>query len=136
MSQTIAEASTREAVQRYIEGLNALDPELATSAYAADAVIRYPGRSPMGIDEFRSYLGQVRDALSNLDFATREVFESEHGVAARWTFTATTRRGHSATREGIDSWLIGGDGLISVGGCGLRPLAAPRGARKVGTRDI
>ena len=112
MTQTIAQSTTREAVQHYIEGLNALDPQLATSMYAPDAVIRYPGRPPMGLDEFRTYLGQVRDALSNFDLTTREVFETDHGVAARWTFVATTKAGHDATCEGIDSWTVGADGLI------------------------
>jgi hypothetical protein len=41
------------------------------------------------------------------------VFETEHGVAARWTFTATTSGGRTARCDGIDSWRIGDDGTIT-----------------------
>jgi ketosteroid isomerase-like protein len=110
------EASQRSgiqgAVRRYLDGLNALDPDLAVSAYAAHAIIRYPGQPPMGVDAFRAYLEQVRLALAGLQFAPREFFETEHGVAARWAFTATTKTGRTVTCEGIDSWVIGTDGTI------------------------
>jgi hypothetical protein len=45
-----------EAVRQYVDGLNALDPDLAVSAYESDAVIRYPGQPPMGVEAFRAYL--------------------------------------------------------------------------------
>jgi ketosteroid isomerase-like protein len=112
MTQATRHSSTQEAVRRYVDGLNALDPDLAVSAYSPDAVIRYPGQPPMGVDGFRAYLEQVKAALAGLEFAPREVFETEHGVAARWTFTATTKTGRAATCDGIDSWVIGSDGTI------------------------
>jgi steroid delta-isomerase len=112
MTQATRHSSTQEAVRRYVDGLNALDPDLAVSAYSPDAVIRYPGQPPMGVDGFRAYLEQVKAALAGLEFAPREVFETEHGVAARWTFTATTKTGRTATCDGIDSWVIGSDGTI------------------------
>jgi hypothetical protein len=33
-------------------------------------------------------------------------------VAARWTFTATTKSGRTVTCDGIDCWVIGTDGMI------------------------
>jgi predicted ester cyclase len=118
MAQPIQQSSTREAVRRYIDGLNALDTNLAVSAYAPNAVIRYPGQPPMEVDGFRAHLGQVMAALERFDFTTEEVFETEHGVAARWTFEATTKSGRTATCHGIDSWVIGTDDTIeSVNVC-------------------
>jgi ketosteroid isomerase-like protein len=112
MTHAIQHSSTQAAVRRYVEGLNALDPDLAVSVYAPNAIIRYPGLPPMGVDGFRAHLEQVKAALAGLKFAPREVFETEHGVAARWTFTATTKTGRVVTCDGIDSWVIGTDGTI------------------------
>jgi steroid Delta-isomerase len=105
-------SSTQEAVRRYLDGLNALDPDLAASAYAPNAVIRYPGQPPMGVEAFRAYLETVKLALAGLDIAPRELYETEHGVAARWTLTATTKTGRTVTCDGIDSWVISTDGTI------------------------
>ena len=112
MTHATQTSSTQAAVRRYVEGLNALDPDLAVSAYAPNAVIRYPGQPPMGVDGFRAYLEQVKAALAGLKFAPREFFETTHGVAARWTFTATTKTGHTVSCDGLDSWVIGTDGTI------------------------
>jgi hypothetical protein len=101
-----------ESVRRYIEGLNALDPDLALSGYAAGAVIRYPGQPPMDVSGFHAYLTQVETVLERLELNPLEVFETNHGVAAHWSFTATTRGGQTATCSGIDSWVIGPDGAI------------------------
>jgi ketosteroid isomerase-like protein len=49
-----------------------------------------------------------------MEFTAREVFETDHGVAARWTFTAETRDGRTATCNGIDSWRIGDEGKITA----------------------
>jgi hypothetical protein len=84
MTQAIQQSSTHEAVRRYLDGLNALDPGLAVSAYAPNAVIRYPRPvAPMGVDAFRAYLEQVKLAFAGLNIAPRELFETEHGVASR-----------------------------------------------------
>jgi SnoaL-like domain len=115
MTQTTpdtAATTTNAAVRRYIEGLNMLDPDAAVSGCAANATIRYPGSPPMGREEFRSYLDGVRAALDSLEFVPHEVFETEHSVAARWTFTATTKAGRTAICHGIDSWVLGTDGTI------------------------
>ena len=112
MTEAVGQPITHEAVRRYLDGLNALDPDLAVSAYAPTAVIRYPGQAPMGVDEFRAYLEQVKMALADLQIAPREHHETEHGVAAAWTFTATTKAGRTVTCDGIDSWVIGPDGTI------------------------
>jgi steroid Delta-isomerase len=112
MTDTSERSITQSSVQRYIEGLNALDPALALSEYAADAVIRYPGQPEMGVDDFRSYLEGVKAALTDLEIAPSEHFETDHGVAARWQFTARTKTGRTATCDGIDSWVIGDDGKI------------------------
>jgi hypothetical protein len=97
------------------------------SAYAPTAVIRYPGRTPMGVDEFRAHLEQVKMALADLQIAPREHFATEHGVAAAWTFKATTKAGRTVTCDGIDSWVIGPGGKDRVGRRVLRPGAAGRG---------
>ena len=82
MTQAIQQSSTHKAVRRYLDGLNALDPGLAVSAYAPNAVVRYPRPvAPMGVDAFRAYLEQVKLALAGLNIAPRELFETEHGVA-------------------------------------------------------
>ena len=112
MTQAIGHSSTQEAVRRYLDGLNALDPNLAVSGYASNAVIRYPGQPRMGVDAFRAHLEQVKLALAGLHIASLELFETEHGVAARWTFTAATKTGRTVTCDGIDSWVIGPDGSI------------------------
>jgi antitoxin component HigA of HigAB toxin-antitoxin module len=88
------EASQRSgiqgAVRRYLDGLNALDPDLAVSAYAAHAIIRYPGQPPMGVDAFRAYLEQVRLALAGL--------QSRRGSSSRPS-TAWRRAGRSRRRR-------------------------------------
>jgi ketosteroid isomerase-like protein len=112
VTEAVGQSITHEAVRRYLDGLNALDPGLAVSAYAPTAVIRYPGQAPMGVDEFRAYLEQVKMALADLQIAPREHFETEHGVAAAWTFRATTKAGRTVTCDGIDSWVIGPGGKI------------------------
>lgn len=118
MAEPIQESTTREAVQRYIDGLNALDADLVASAYAPNAVIRYPGQPPLDVDGFRALLEQVMAGLEDFDFTTEEVFEADHGVAARWAFEATTKSGRTVTCHGIDSWVIGPDGTIeSVNVC-------------------
>jgi SnoaL-like domain len=110
--KAVRQPITQEAVRRYLDGLNALDPDLAVSAYLPTAVIRYPGQAPMDLDEFGAYLGQVKMALADLKIAPREHYETEHGVAAAWTFTATTKAGRTVTCAGIDSWVIGPEGKI------------------------
>jgi hypothetical protein len=112
MTEAVGQWITHEAVRRYLDGLNALDPGLAVSAYTQTAVIRYPGQAPMGVAEFRTYLEQVKIALAELQIAPREHFETEHGVAAAWTLRATTKAGRTVTCDGIDSWLIGPGGKI------------------------
>jgi ketosteroid isomerase-like protein len=112
VTEAVGQSITHEAVRRYLDGLNALDPGLAVSAYAPTAVIRYPGQAPMGVDEFRAYLEQVKMAVADLQIAPREHFETEHGVAAAWTFRATTKTGRTVTCNGIDSWVIGPGGKI------------------------
>ena len=52
--------------------------------------------------------------LKSMEFTTREVFETDHGVGARWTFTAETHAGKTASCDGIDSWRIGTDGSITA----------------------
>ena len=84
MSQAIQQSSTHKAVRRYLDGLNALDPGLAVSAYAPNAVVRYPRPvAPMGVDAFRAYLEQVKLALAGLNIAPRELFGTEHGLVSR-----------------------------------------------------
>ena len=114
MTQTIQQSTTRDAVATYVDGLNSLDPERALSRVADVAVIHYPGGPPMSKDAFRDSLAQVFAGLKSLEFTTREVFETNHGVGARWTFTAETNAGSSATCDGIDSWRIGDDGTITA----------------------
>lgn len=114
MPQTIQQSTTRDAVATYVEGLNSLDPERALSRIARNAVINYPGRPPMSRDAFGDSLAQVFSGLKSMEFTTREVFETDHGVGARWTFTAETHAGASATCDGIDSWRIGDDGTITA----------------------
>lgn len=114
MTQTIQQSTTQEAVATYVAGLNSLDPERALSRVARDAVIHYPGGPPMTKDAFRDSLAQVFSGLKRMEFTTREVFETTHGVGARWTFTAETHAGSSATCDGIDSWRIGADGTITA----------------------
>jgi hypothetical protein len=90
MTQAIQQSSTHKAVRRYLDGLNALDPGLAVSAYAPNAIIRYPRPvAPMGVDAFRAYLEQVKLALAGLNIAPRELFETEHGVASRSPWNAS-----------------------------------------------
>lgn len=113
MPETIQTSTTQDAVATYVEGLNSLDPDRALSRVARDAVIHYPGQSPMSKDAFRDSLAQVFSRLKSMEFTTREVFESDHGVGARWVFRAETRTGNTATCDGIDSWRIGADGTIS-----------------------
>jgi ketosteroid isomerase-like protein len=112
MTEAVTQSITHEAVRQYLDGLNALDPDLAVAAYAPTAVIRYPGQAPIGVNEFRAYLEQVKMALADLQIAPRERFKTEHGVAAAWTFTATTKTGRTVTCDGIDSWVIGAGGTI------------------------
>jgi ketosteroid isomerase-like protein len=114
MSQSILESTTVEAVATYVEGLNGLDPDRALSRLAPDAVVRYPGKPPMSTDEFRDSLAEVFSALASMEFTTREVFETDHGVGARWTFTAETHTGNTATCDGIDSWRVGSEGTITA----------------------
>jgi ketosteroid isomerase-like protein len=112
MPQTIQQTTTHDAVATYLEGLNSLDPERALSRVSRDAVIHYPGQPPMSKDAFRDSLAQVFSGLKSFELTTREVFETNHGVGARWMFTAETRAGSSATCDGIDSWRISDDGTI------------------------
>jgi hypothetical protein len=42
------------------------------------------------------------------------MFATEHGVAARWSFEATTKAGRTARCEGIDSWVVGPDGRVQA----------------------
>lgn len=114
MPQTIQASTTQNAVATYLEGLNSLDAERALSRVNRDALIHYPGNPPMSKDAFRDSLAQVFSGLKSMEFATREVFETDHGVGARWTFTAETHAGNSATCDGIDSWRIGNDGTITA----------------------
>jgi hypothetical protein len=114
MTEAVGQSTTHEAVRRYLDGLNALDPDLAVSAFAPTAVIRYPGQAPMGVDDFRAYLAQVKNALADLQISPREQFETEHGVAAAWTLRATTRAGRTVTCDGIDNWVIGPSGKIET----------------------
>jgi ketosteroid isomerase-like protein len=67
----------------------------------------------MSRDAFRARLQQLASTLSTLEFMTHGVFETKQGVAARWTFTATTKGGRSATCDGSDSWRISDDGTIT-----------------------
>ena len=112
MTQTIQQTTTKDAVATYVDGLGSLDPERALSRVSGDAVIHYPGQPPLSKDAFRDSLAQVLSGLKSMEFTTREVFETNHGVGARWTFTAETHTGNSATCDGIDSWRIGDDGTI------------------------
>ena len=68
----------------------------------------------MSPDDFRASLSQVFSALKSMEFTTREVFETDHGVGARWTVTAETPAGNTASCDGIDSWRIGTDGSITA----------------------
>jgi uncharacterized protein (TIGR02246 family) len=112
MTKTAQESITREPVRRYLDGLNAFDPAAALSAYSPDATIRYPGQPRMGVDRFREVLEEFFKLVARFDIVPREVLETEHGVAARWTLTVTTKSGQTVTCPGIDSWVIGADGTI------------------------
>lgn len=114
MSQTSQPATTQGAVATYLDGLNSLDADLAVSRFAADAVVHYPGKPSMSRDAFGASLAEVFSALKSMEFTAREVFETDHGVAARWTFTAETRGGQTATCDGIDSWRIGDGGTVTA----------------------
>jgi ketosteroid isomerase-like protein len=114
MTQTIQTSTTQDAVATYLEGLNSLDPERALSRFTNDAVIHYPGQPPLSKDAFRDLFAQVFSALKSMEFRTKEVFETNHGVGARWTFTAETHAGTSATCDGVDSWRIGDDVTITA----------------------
>jgi ketosteroid isomerase-like protein len=114
MTQTIQQSTTQDAVATYLEGLRSLDAERALSRFSPDAVVHYPGQPPMSPDAFRASLSQVFSALKSMEFTTREVFETDHGVGARWTFTAETHAGNMASCDGIDSWRIGADGSITA----------------------
>ena len=114
MSQSIQQSISFDAVARYVEGLNRLDPDRALSRFAPDAVVRYPGKPAMSTHGFRDSLAEVFSALASMEFTTREVFETDHGVAARWTFTAETHKGRTATCDGIDSWRVGSEGTITA----------------------
>jgi ketosteroid isomerase-like protein len=114
MSQLTPQATTQAAVATYLDGLNSLDADLALSRFSADAVVHYPGKPEMSKDAFRDSLAEVFTALKSMEFTTREVFETDHGVAARWTFTAETREGRTATCDGIDSWRVSDEGTVSA----------------------
>jgi ketosteroid isomerase-like protein len=108
------QAITQGAVTTYLDGLNSLDADLALSRFSADVVVHYPGKPPMSKDAFRDSLAEVFSALESMEFTAREVFETDHGVAARWTFTAETRGGRKATCDGIDSWRVGDEGTVAA----------------------
>lgn len=112
MTKATLESITREAVRRYLDGLNALDPALAVSGYSPDATIRYPGQPRMGVQGFRNLLEDFFKLAAEVDITPQEVFETEHGVAARWTLTVTSKSGRTVTCPGIDSWVLGGAGTI------------------------
>lgn len=50
--------------------------------------------------------------LQKFRIEDREVFGTENGVAARWTFEATTNSGKTVTCDVIDSWVIGDNDKI------------------------
>lgn len=102
---------TRRAVQQYLDGLNN-GPRLEATAFAPDAVIRYPGSPSMGVEEFGAQLVGVKAALASFELATKEVFETDHGVAARWHLTAVTKTGRTVSCDGIDSWVLDPNGRI------------------------
>ena len=114
MSQMTRHAITQGAVATYLDGLNSLDADLALSRFSADAVVHYPGKAQMSKDAFRASLAEVFSALRSMEFTTREVFETDHGVAARWTFTAETRGGRTVICDGIDSWRVGDEGTVAA----------------------
>jgi ketosteroid isomerase-like protein len=114
MSQLTPQATTQAAVATYLDGLNSLDADLALSRFSADAIVHYPGKPEMSKDAFRDSFAEVFTALKSMEFTTREVFETDHGVAARWTFTAETREGRTATCDGIDSWRVSDEGTVSA----------------------
>ena len=114
MSHTTQPANEQAAVATYLDGLNSLDADLALSRFSDDAVVHYPGKPEMSKDAFHASLAEVFSALKSMEFTTREVFETHHGVAARWTFTAETRGGRTATCDGIDSWRLDDKGTVSA----------------------
>lgn len=102
----------RQSVRQYLDGLNALDIDRVVDAFDPDAVIHYPGAEVMGPKGFRTYLEYVTSVLSAFHIEDKEIFHTQHGVSARWTFEATTKAGRTARCEGIDSWVLGADGKI------------------------
>lgn len=107
-----ADENFGRSVRQYLDGLNALDIDRVIDAFDPDAVIRYPGLEVMGPKGFRGYLEHVVSVLSAFHIEDKEMFSSQHGVGARWTFDATTKAGRVARCEGIDSWALGTDGKI------------------------
>lgn len=102
------------AARQYLDGLNALDVDQIIDAISPDAVIRYPGLGVTDRHAFRAYVEQVVAILSKFEIEDQEMFTTENGVAARWSFDATLRSGRTAHCEGIDSWVVGQDGKIEV----------------------
>ncbi len=107
-------AEVQKAVCQYRDGLNALDADIAVAAFASNAVIRYPGMEPTDREGFRRYLEQVKSVLSAFHIDFKEMFPTEHGVAARWSCEATTKAGRTVRCEGIDSWIVGPAGTVQA----------------------
>jgi hypothetical protein len=99
-------------VQQYIEGLNALDADMALSGFSPDAEVRYPGQEPMNVAAWNAYLTEVFGQFESFKFIPNQVFETGHGTAALWTLTATTKKGRTATCDGMDYWRKGRDGAV------------------------
>jgi len=108
----MARVEITNGARQYLDGLNALDIDQVVSAFAPDAIIRYPGMGTTNPEGFRSYLEQVKSVLAAFHIDDREVFSTENGVAARWTFEATTNNGRTVSCDGIDSWVFDADGRI------------------------
>jgi len=110
----MAGTQAEKVARQYLDGLNALDVDAVIAVFSSDAVIRYPGLGVTDREGFRAYLGQATSVLSAFRIDDHELFSTDQGAAAHWSFDAKLNNGRSARCEGIDSWVVSPDGRIQV----------------------
>lgn len=117
MTETAAltDAKVAAALDTYYGSMSKLDMAGVASGFAHDGITEDPKGSPIqrGRGAIEAYFTGLGAALETFSIAPVNTYVSGDGVAVRWAASWKGRNGREGQFEGIDTFVIGPDGLIT-----------------------
>jgi steroid delta-isomerase len=111
-----SQEAVQAAIDAYLAGTRAMDPNAVAEAIATDGVSNDPVGSPPheGRDAIRQFIQGAKAAIERIQSTADNVFIAGNCAAFKWSMQLTSKRGQTVAVEGIDVIQVNEQGKIQT----------------------